>query len=78
MLRAVTNIDMTVTVEVLVILFLDLGVYKNVSSCIFIIFFTFLFAYYTSIKTLKTISQGVRLCSDTNSRKTWHRLHFRK
>lgn len=52
MLRAVTKIDMTVTVEVLVILFLDLGVYKNVSSCIFIIFFTFLFAYYTSIKTL--------------------------
>ena len=33
-------------------------------------FFTFLFAYYTSIKTLKTVSPGVRLCSDTNSRKT--------
>ena len=41
MLRAVTNIDMTVTVEVLVILFLDLGVYKNVLSCIFIIFSLF-------------------------------------
>ena len=37
MLRAVTKIDITVTIEVLVILFLDLGVYKNVSGCIFII-----------------------------------------
>ena len=34
MLRAMTKIDMTVTVEVL---FPDLGVYKNISNCIFII-----------------------------------------
>lgn len=68
MLKAVTKIDITVTVEVLVILFLDLGVDKYASWYIFII--SSLFFLHITLQYKHLISPGVRLCSDTNSRKT--------